>query len=70
MLQMTKDCGFYLWIDEESFEFMKELLWVLRDAVWSLKREKNQGAIVEDQDNAMQHGQEVHKMNQFQQRCS
>ena len=68
MLQTTKDCGFYLWIDEESFEFMKELLRDLRDVVWSLKRERNQGAIVEDQDSAMQHGQEVHKMNQFLQK--
>ena len=25
MLQTAKDCGFYLWIDEESSEFMKEL---------------------------------------------
>ena len=53
MLQTVKDCGFYLWIDEESFEFMKELLRDLRDVVWSLKRERNQGAIVEDQDSAM-----------------
>ena len=64
-MQTAKDCGFYLWIDDESSEFMKELLWDLRDAVWSLKREINQGAIVEDKDIAMQHGQEVHKMNQF-----
>ena len=68
MLQMTKDCGFYHWIDEESSEFMKELLRDLRDAMWSLKRERNQGAVVEDQDSAMQHGQEVHKMNQFLQK--
>ena len=68
MLQMTKDCGFYLWIYEESFELMKELLRDLWDAVWSLKRERNQVVIVEDQDSAMQHGQEVHKMNQFLQK--
>jgi hypothetical protein len=68
MLQTAKDCGFYFWIDEESSKFMKELLRDLWDAVWSLKRERNQGAIVEDQDRAIQHGQEVHKMNQFLQK--
>ena len=36
--------------------------------MWSLKRERNQVVIVEDQDSAMQHGQEVHKMNQFLQK--
>jgi len=52
-LQTAKDCGFYLWVDEESSEFMNELLQNLWDAVWSLKRERNQGVVVEDQDSAM-----------------
>jgi hypothetical protein len=65
MLQTSKYCGFYLWIDEESYEFMELGVRDLRDGVWSLKREGNQGAVVEDEDSAMQHGQQVHKMNQF-----
>ena len=36
--------------------------------MWSLKRERNQVVIVEDQDSAMQYGQEVHKMKQFLQK--
>jgi hypothetical protein len=38
-MQTAEDCGFFRWLDEESSEFMKELLRDLRDAVWGLKKE-------------------------------
>lgn len=39
MLQTREDCGFYLWADKEAFDFMKQLLRDLHDAVWGLKKE-------------------------------
>jgi hypothetical protein len=33
-MQTREDCRFYLWADEESSEFMKELLRDLCDDVW------------------------------------
>lgn len=38
-LQTREDYGFYLWADDESSNFMKELLTDLRDAIWGLKKE-------------------------------
>ena len=42
---------------------MKELLRDLRDVVWKLKKERNSGVADEVMGSAMQHGQDVEKMN-------
>jgi len=36
------DCGYYVWIDCEATQYERILLCDLRDAIWQLRREKEE----------------------------